>query len=137
MNSLILQVTTRIMLPLLLMFSLIVLLRGHNEPGGGFVAGLIASSGLALHAMSFGPTSTRKLLRVDLQVLLGVGLALAAISGVIALFGNDPFLTSYWTEIDVPWLGHLKLGTPLLFDLGVFVVVTGVVMMMILTLAEE
>jgi len=136
-NSPILQTTTRIMLPLLLMFSLIVLLRGHNEPGGGFIGGLLASAGLALHAMAFDPRETRRMLRVDLEKLLGVGLGVAAASGLIAMLFGEPFLTARWQEIHVPLLGQVKVGTPLLFDVGVYVVVASITMIMVLSLAEE
>ena len=137
MNSPILQLTARLVLPVLLMFSIIVLLRGHNEPGGGFVAGLIAASGLALHAMSFGPAPTRRLMRVDLHHMLAMGVALAGLSGLIAVVSGGTYMESRWAELDVPWLGHLKVGTPMMFDLGVYIVVIGVAMMMILSLAEE
>ncbi len=137
MNSPILQTTTRLMLPLLLMFSVIVLLRGHNEPGGGFIGGLIAASGLALHAMAFNPRETLALLHVNLETLLGVGLAMALLSGLIPLAMGEPFLQAMWHEFDIPLLGKLKVGTPLLFDVGVYIVVASITMIMVLTLAEE
>lgn len=137
MNSPILQTAVRVFLPLLLMFSVIVLLRGHNEPGGGFIGGLIAAAGLALHAMAFSPKATRRLIHVDLHRMAAVGLLVAAGSGLPALVRGEPFMEAAWATVGVPWLGDLKVGTPLLFDLGVYIVVVAIVMTMVLSMAEE
>lgn len=137
MNSPILRTAVRVFLPLLLMFSVIVLLRGHNEPGGGFIGGLIAAAGLALHSMAFSPRATRRLLRVDLHRLAAVGLLIAAGSGLPALVRGEPFMEAKWGTVQVPWLGAVKVGTPLMFDLGVYIVVIAITMTMVLTMAEE
>ena len=134
-QSLILSTATRYLLPLLLLFSIFLLLRGHYEPGGGFVGGLVAAAAFALHAIAFGVPHTRGVLRVDPRVLIGAGVLVAAFSGLFAwLFGN-PYLTAVWLKQPWPVLG--KVGTPLLFDLGVYFVVLGVVLKIVFVLAEE
>ena len=132
MSSLILRAAARVLLPILLLFALFLLFRGHNQPGGGFVAGLVVSAAFALVAIANGVPAARQALLVDPSQLLGVGLLVALASGVAALVVGDPFLTAQWTKI-----GGLDIGTPLVFDIGVFLVVVGVVLTMAFTLAEE
>jgi multicomponent Na+:H+ antiporter subunit B len=134
-ESLIFTTATKYLLPLLLLFSLFLLLRGHNEPGGGFVAGLVAASALALHALAHGSQATRALMQADPIQLIGVGLFLAAGSGVLPLLEGLPLLTSLWSAQEIPVLG--KIGTPLVFDAGVCLVVTGAMLAIILTLTED
>lgn len=134
MNSLILSTATRYILPLLLLFSLFLLLRGHNEPGGGFVGGLVAAAAFALYAIAYGVRTARRVLGVDPRTLIGVGLLVALGSGVLGLALGAPFMTGLWSEYAVPILG--KVGTPLLFDIGVYLVVIGVTLTIIFALAE-
>lgn len=136
MGSLILRTASRFLLPLLLLFSVFMLLRGHNEPGGGFIAGLIAATGFALYLFAFDSARTRVLLWTDPRVLLGLGLFLATMSGVVSYLAGAPFFTGLWWTPDIPGLGEIKLSTPLLFDIGVYLVVLGSVMTIILALAE-
>ena len=136
-SALILQVAARFLLPMLLLFSIFLLLRGHNEPGGGFIAGLVASSAFALHLFAFTPVQTRRLIGVDSSQLMGVGLMIAMFSGVIGvILSGSEFLTSVWWRGYLPGVGELKLSTPLLFDIGVYLVVIGMVTTLLLTLAE-
>lgn len=136
-SALILQVAARFLLPMLLLFSIFLLLRGHNEPGGGFIAGLVASSAFALHLFAFTPVQTRRLIGVDSSQLMGVGLMIAMFSGVIGvIMSGSEFLTSVWWTVYLPGVGELKLSTPLLFDIGVYLVVIGMVTTLLLTLAE-
>ncbi|MCS6962799.1 Na+/H+ antiporter subunit B [Thermoflexus sp.] len=135
MISLILSTATRYLLPLLLLFSVFVLLRGHNEPGGGFVGGLVASAALALYSIAYGVAAARRMLRIDPRALIGVGLLIAIGSGLLSMARGLPFLTGLWVERELPLLG--KVGTPLLFDVGVFLVVIGVVLTIIFALSEE
>lgn len=137
MISLILRTTARYLLPLLVMFSFFLLLRGHNEPGGGFVAGLIAASAWALYALAFDPAEARRTLRVEPRLLIALGLLVAAVSGVIGLAAGEPFLAGKWMEIPIPGLGTVKAGTPLLFDAGVYLLVWGGVLTIIFAAAEE
>lgn len=139
MTSLILRTATRHMFPLLLLFSVFLLLRGHNQPGGGFAGGLVGASAFCLYALSFGVEPTRQILSVDTRMLIGAGLLIAAGSAWLALLEGQPILAhqGYWWEEDIPGLGKLHIGTPLIFDLGVYLVVLGVTLSIILPLAEE
>lgn len=136
MNSLILTTAIRYLLPLILLFSLFVLLRGHNEPGGGFVGGLIASAAFALYAIAEGVDAARNVLRVTPRTLIATGLATAVLSTLVApiLFGK-PFMTGLWSDVTLPLVG--KLGTPVFFDLGVFQVIVGVTLLIVFSLAED
>jgi multicomponent Na+:H+ antiporter subunit A len=125
------RTAARLLMPLLLLFSVFLLLRGHNEPGGGFVGGLVAAAAFALYSIAFGVKRARQALLVRPMTLLGTGLLIALLSGVPAVLRGQPFLTAGWMSGPVP------LGTPALFDLGVFLVVAGVVLMMLFSLAEE
>jgi multicomponent Na+:H+ antiporter subunit B len=139
MTSLILRTTTRFMFPVLLLFSLFLLFRGHNDPGGGFAGGLVAASAFALYALAFGVDSTREALGVDSRALIGGGLLTAAASAWFALLRGEPLLTHQgaWAQFVIPGLGDVHLGTPLIFDLGVYLVVVGVTLTIVLPLAEE
>lgn len=134
-QSLILSTATRYLLPLLLLFSVFLLLRGHNEPGGGFVGGLVAAAAFALYAIALDVQAARVILQVDPRVLIGVGVLTAASSGTISLLAGKPFMTALWLKQPLPVLG--KVGTPLLFDVGVYLLVLGVTLMIIFTLVEE
>ena len=135
MISLILTVATRYMLPLLLLLAVYLLLHGHNVPGGGFVGGLVASAAFSLYTLANGAAAARKILVVDPRSLMGTGLLVLLGSGVWGLFQEKPFLTGLWTTIKVPVLG--KVGTPFLFDCGVFLVVIGITLTFIFSLEED
>jgi multicomponent Na+:H+ antiporter subunit A len=130
-RSPIFQAAARLLMPLLLLFAVFLLLRGHNEPGGGFVGGLVAAAAFALYTIAYGVERTRRALLVRPLTLLGTGLLVALTSGLPAVLRGQPFLTAQWS------LGAVAAGTPMVFDIGVFLVVTGVVLMMIFSLAEE
>lgn len=137
MRSLILQTATRYLLPLLMLFSVFLLFIGHNKPGGGFVGGLMAAGGVILSALAFDTHTARCLLPVAPEHLLGGGLLTAAISGVWGLVSGEPFLTSVWGNISIFGSQPIKIGTPLLFDIGVYFTVIGGILMILLALAEE
>lgn len=131
--SLILATAMRYLLPLLLLFSVYLLARGHNQPGGGFTGGLVAAAAFALYALAYDVERAREALRVEPQTLMGVGLMVATVSGAVPLFYGRPFLTGLWTV--VPVFG--KVGTTTIFDIGVFLVVIGVTLTIVFTLAES
>lgn len=135
MRSLIARAATQLLIPLLLVYSLFLLLRGHNAPGGGFVGGLFAAAAFVVYAIAFGPQAARKALIASPQSLIASGLLTALASALAAPFQGEPFMTGLWTTARYPALG--KLGTPLLFDAGVYLVVLGVTLTIILSLAEE
>ena len=132
MRSLILSVFVRPLFGLMLAVSLFVLYRGHNEPGGGFVGGLIAASGFALVALAEGVRPARATLRVDPPVLMGIGILCAFVSGLPGLITDGSYLAHQWVII-----GSVHLGTPLIFDLGVYLVVLGGVLSLIVRFYEE
>jgi multicomponent Na+:H+ antiporter subunit B len=136
-TSLILRTATRFLLPLLLLLSVFLLFRGHHEPGGGFSGGLVAAAAFVLYRFAFGVEEVRRVLPLDTRALLGVGLLVAAGSGSLALLAGRPLMTGLWAQVPVPGVGDLDLGTPLLFDVGVYLTVVGVTLSIILPLAEE
>ncbi len=137
MSSLILATATRFLFPLLLLFSVFLLIRGHNAPGGGFAGGLVAAAAYALYAIATNAPTTRRALRFEPRTLIGAGLLLALVSGLPGLIYGGPYLTSVWSYVKVPEVMSIKLGTPLFFDMGVYLVVLGVTLMIILPMEEE
>ncbi|HXG52926.1 MAG TPA: Na+/H+ antiporter subunit B [candidate division Zixibacteria bacterium] len=137
MKSLILQTATRLILTLLLLFSIFLLIRGHHEPGGGFVAGLVASGAFALCAIAYDIEAARRALRIDPIVLTGLGLLTAAGGGIVGILDRQPFLTGRWLVWSTENFGRIAIGTPLLFDAGVYMVVTGVTLTIVFSLMEE
>lgn len=131
MNSLILKTSSRLVLPAAIIFSIYILLRGHNEPGGGFIGGLIAAAGIAVHALPRGRDSLMRTLRIPPKALIGAGLLLALASGLPALLLGTPFLTHQWP---FPALG---LGTTLIFDVGVYLCVVGSVLSFLANYLED
>jgi multicomponent Na+:H+ antiporter subunit B len=132
MNSLILREASRLLVGAMLMFSVFMLLRGHNEPGGGFIGGLSAAIAFSLYALAAGPEAVRAALRADPRILAMAGLGMAILAGLIALLESGPFLTGVWGEI-----AGIKVGTPLLFDIGVYFAVVGAVLTIVLALKEQ
>jgi len=129
-TSVILRTAALILLPLILLFSVFIFWRGHNEPGGGFIGGLVAATGFSLYALAFDVPSARRLLRIHVKNLMGLGLAIGLLGGLIAVFMGQPFMTGMWPE-------EIKVGTPVLFDLGVFLTVISITLTFIFTLAED
>lgn len=121
---------------LMVLYSIFVLLRGHNEPGGGFIGGLIAASALAIFGIACGVASVRRAIKVHPMSLAGFGLFIGAAAGVISLFTKQPFMTSQWWPINLFGL-EVKLSTPLIFDIGVYLVVVGAISSIALALEER
>ncbi|MFZ6027140.1 MAG: Na+/H+ antiporter subunit B [Chloroflexota bacterium] len=134
-RSFLLPLAARYLMPLMLIFSVFLLLRGHNEIGGGFVGGLVASSAFMLYAIANTPEALRRLLPAPPLTWIGLGLLAALASGIIPMWNGAPLMTGVWLKTPLPVIG--KVGTPLLFDIGVYFLVIGVVLWMLLTLAEE
>jgi multicomponent Na+:H+ antiporter subunit B len=135
MFSIILSTASKYLLPLLLIFSFFLLLRGHNEPGGGFVGGLVAAAAYALYFLGNGVYEAEKLLKADPIKMIAVGLLLAGGSGFIGLFTGNNFMYGIWLDTNFPVIG--KIGTPLIFDVGVYLLVLGIALKIIFSLAEE
>jgi len=135
MTSSILQTAVRLLMPLLLLFAVFLLLRGHNQPGGGFVGGLVVAASFVLYSIAFGVEAARRALLVRPSTLLGVGLLVALVSGLPAVAAGHAFMTALWTTVAAGSMA-IAVGTPLVFDVGVFLAVIGVVLTIVFTLAE-
>ena len=136
MNSLILRTAVRFLMPLLLLFSVFLLVRGHNQSGGGFAGGLVAASAFALFSLAYNAAEARRVLRIQTALLIASGLLIAVLSGLIGLLAGRPFLTGLWTYIFIPGIGNLEVGTPVLFDIGVYLLVFGITLTMVFSLEE-
>lgn len=136
MRTLIFRTVAPFLSSLMILFSVFVLLRGHNEPGGGFIGGLIAASALAIYGIAFGVSPVRRAIRFHPMALSGFGLLLAAIAGILSLFSGVPFLTGLWIYPRLFGV-ELALSTPLIFDIGVYFVVFGSITSTALALEER
>jgi len=134
-NSIILATVSRLLTGLLLVFSVFLLLRGHNLPGGGFSGGLVAASAFVLYAFASGFPAARRMLVFYPRVIMGFGLVVAVLSGLAANMAGLPFLTGLWDKTPLPVVG--KLGTPLFFDVGVYFTVLGVTTLIVFSLGED
>jgi len=138
MNSIIFRTVSRLLMGLMLLFSLFLLWRGHNEPGGGFIGGLVAAAGLVVYGLADGPDSMRQILRADPRAIALSGLLIAVLSGVMPLLSGAEFLTGLWLFIGATATDKgLALGTPLLFDIGVYLTVVGGVVGMVIAIEES
>lgn len=124
MNTVIFRTAAPLIVGTMLVFAVYICLRGHNEPGGGFIGGLIAASAIAVLGMSWGQDAARRALQFDPISIAASGVLLSACSGLLSLFTGNAFMTSIWLYLDI---GDIKvpLSTPLFFDIGVFLVVLG------------
>ena len=124
----ILLAATRLLLPLFLVYSIYLLFDGHNGPGGGFTGGLVAAAGFSLFGMSHGPVVARRILRIKPNVLIGTGLLISLAAASLPVFQGKKFFTAIWTISG--------LGTPVLFDVGVYILVFGMANYIIQALSE-
>jgi multicomponent K+:H+ antiporter subunit A len=138
----ILKMISRPLLPLALLMSIFLMLRGHNLPGGGFIAGLVAGVALIIQYIASGVDWTTARMRMNFQPVIAAGLLISLLTGLGSLLFGVPFLTSAYRYVTLPVVGKFELATAMLFDLGVFLVVVGVVMLILsrlgkLTTGEE
>ncbi|SMQ60891.1 multisubunit sodium/proton antiporter, MrpB subunit [Devosia lucknowensis] len=136
MNTVIFRTLAPLIVAIMLVFSMYICLRGHNEPGGGFIGGLIAAASIGVFGMASGVATVRRALRVDPIAIAGFGVVLAGFSGLLSLFTGSPFMTSIWLYVP---LGdsNIPLSTPLFFDLGVYCVVFGTLSAIALSLESD
>ena len=137
MTSLILRVATRLLAGLILVFAIYLLFRGHNSPGGGFAGALVAGTGFALIAISDGANAVRNAIRLDPRRLAMTGLGVAIVSGLIGVMAREPFLTGLWWSPPSGGSSAVAIGTPLFFDIGVFLAVLGTILTLVLALEEN
>jgi multicomponent Na+:H+ antiporter subunit B len=136
MRSLIFRTAAPVITVVMVAFSVFVMLRGHNEPGGGFIGGLIAASAIAIYGIAAGPDTVRRALRADPLAYAGFGVVLAAMSGMLSVLFRVPFLTGLWTFLHFGE-DEVALSTPLFFDIGVYFVVFGTLAAVALALEDE
>ncbi|MBN9424941.1 MAG: monovalent cation/H+ antiporter subunit A, partial [Burkholderiales bacterium] len=127
----------RLLLPIMVMVSIFFFMRGHNLPGGGFVAGLIAAVAIILQYMTAGTAWVEAHLRIRPHRWLGMGLLIAVFTGIGAWFVGYPFLTSHSPHPRLPWLGEVPLPSAFMFDLGVFTLVIGATVLVLVALAHQ
>ncbi|EJJ27207.1 Na+/H+ antiporter subunit B [Rhizobium sp. CF142] len=136
MNTVIFRTIAPFITALMLLFSVFILLRGHNEPGGGFIGGLIAASALAIYGIAFGVEAVRRAIRFHPLAIAGFGLLLSCLAGLISILFAVPFMTGLWVYPVVAGV-EVPLSSVMLFDLGVYFVVLGAVASIALALEER
>ena len=122
-------VMTRVIMPIVLMVGFYIFLRGHNEPGGGFIAGLVVSIGVVMQYMASGFNWASDRVRFPYHGVIGAGVLIAGLTGIGSWFVGKPFLTSDFTYVRIPPFQEFELATAAAFDLGVFLAVVGAVML--------
>jgi multicomponent K+:H+ antiporter subunit A len=140
-SPLMLRITASWILPITLVVSLYIFLRGHNLPGGGFIAGLITALALIIQYMALGQDHAEQLLKAKsgrlYEIWIGTGLVIAGLTGLGAWFWGRPFLTSAHFYVSPPILGEMHLATAALFDVGVYITVVGATMLLISVLGDS
>ncbi|MCG5479510.1 Na(+)/H(+) antiporter subunit B [Sinorhizobium alkalisoli] len=136
MRSVIFRTVAPFLASLMMLFSVFVLLRGHNEPGGGFIGGLIAVSALAIYGIAHGVQTVRRAIYFHPMTIAGAGLFAASIAGIVSVAVGVPFMTGLWIYPSL--LGvEVPLSTVMLFDTGVYLVVVGAISSIALSLEER
>ena len=135
-SSHLLETGARTIVPTLLVVSAYLLVVGHNEPGGGFVGGLLAGSGLLVVFLTGGSKAVRELLPVRPATLIGSGIALAMATALGGMVLGGSLLTSGKLDLDLGWFGKLEVGSALIFDVGVYLVVVGLVATVLVRLGD-
>jgi len=136
-NSFLLKSTTGPIFFIAILFSIYLLLRGHNLPGGGFIGGLAISVAILLHGLAHGFDHMEKQMKLDPIQLAALGLLLALLTGLAPIFFGRPFFEHYNTYLQLPYLGSVPIGTPLTYDLGVYLLVVGITTKVIFIMARS
>lgn len=137
MNSIILQIASRYVRWLLLIFAVVALLRGHHLPGGGFIGGLLAGLSMVFEGFAYSPGYAREHMRISPPGFIATGLILVLASFCPGMLTGEELMTGAWVSLPFPFGREIKLGTPLLFDTGIFFAVVGVTLSFFLTLKKE
>jgi multicomponent Na+:H+ antiporter subunit B len=130
-QSVLLAEGAKMMLPLLFLISIYLWYYGKDHPGGGFSGGLVAAAAFALDIIAFGTSQSKRALSVQPQTVTGTGIILMFVSGIIPILVGKQFLTAIWINA-----GEMAIGTPMIFEAGIYLVVAGVVLTIIYSLAE-
>ena len=136
-NDMMLQTITRVVSYIILVFSIYLLLAGHNNPGGGFIGGLMTASAILIMYLAFDMKTMKKAISFDFTKLIGVGLLFAVGTGLATMLLDYPFLTHFFGYVNFPIFGEVELTTAMPFDFGVYLVVVGIAITIILTIAED
>ena len=137
MKSTILKIASTHLKWIIIAFSVFILIRGHNYPGGGFIGGILAGTGILFEALAFGFDKTNKHVYINPLKLISSGLLLCFASAIPGEIISNALLTGYWLKIDAPILDTIKIGTPLFFDTGIYLVVSGSFLLTIFSIMEE
>jgi multicomponent Na+:H+ antiporter subunit B len=137
MNSVILQIASKYVRWLMVIFSIIILLRGHNYPGGGFIGGLLAGLSIAYKGFAFTPELVKEQIKIKPEGFIGLGLSVVFFSIWPGVFFKTALMEGVWVTIPFPFSEGIKFGTPFLFDIGVFFIVIGVTLLFLFSLTRE
>jgi len=135
-HPMMLSVVSQSLLPLALLVSVYIFLRGHNMPGGGFIAGLITSVAIIQQYIAHGVDWIKDRLRINYQWLVASGILIASLTGIGSWFFNRPFLTTWYDYFNLPIVGEFELASAMLFDLGVYLTVIGATLMILANLGK-
>ncbi|MDQ0090381.1 monovalent cation:proton antiporter [Paenibacillus anaericanus] len=132
-----LQTSTKILVFIIMTFSIFILFAGHHNPGGGFIGGLITSSALVLLYITFDLQTVRDIIPIDFNQLAAGGVIVSVLTGTASFLFHVPFLTQTFTYVDLPLLGKTELASAVIFDLGVYMTVIGTTMTIITSISED
>lgn len=136
-NDLILQTTAKVIVFIILTFGIYIFFAGHNNPGGGFVGGLITASAIVLLMIAFDLETIKKMIPFDFTMFIGIGMCFAIFTGIGSFLFDVPFLTHAFGFYTLPLIGEVELATATLFDVGVYFVVVGATLTIIQTIGED
>ncbi len=136
-NNMMLQVAIRFISLIIFAFSIYLFLAGHNNPGGGFIGGLMTAISLLVLYLAFDMKTIKDVIRLNFTVFIGIGLLFAVGTGIISMLFGYQFLKHFFDTFQLPIFGEVELTTALLFDLGVYLVVVGAALTIILNIAED
>ncbi len=137
MNSIILQIAARYLKWILIVFAVLALLRGHNHPGGGFIGGLLAGLAIVYRGFAYNAFQVKEELKDRPEGYIAWGLSFILLSFIPSVIKKEALMTGSWITIPFPFSEGLKLGTPLIFDVGVFMAVIGVTLMFVFSLTQK
>ncbi|MFW5755442.1 MAG: MnhB domain-containing protein [Tangfeifania sp.] len=137
MNSIILQLAAKYLKWLFIVFAVLALIRGHNDPGGGFIGGLLAGLAIVYRGLAYDTFRVKERLQNIPEWFIAGGLFTILLSFAPSLISGKTIMTGVWLKIPLPLVGELKLGSPFVFDIGVFFTVIGVTVMFVFSLTQK
>jgi len=136
-SDVILQTAAKVLVFIIMTFSIYILFAGHHNPGGGFIGGLITASALMLLYVAFDVETVQEIIPVNFKIVGAVGMMMALLTGLGAVVLDAPFLTQVYEYVTLPVLGKTGIGSSLVFDLGVYLAVVGTTMTIIQSISED